>query len=895
MRKTLIAMIIVVNVGLPGRSAHAQDGLLLDYVGSTRDASAILDVRSTNQGVLVPRVDIAVLGTAAPVTTPATGLLVWNTNATTGVGYHYWTGVAWVRLMTSNNTPSGSGTLNYVPKWTPNGLSLANSQIFDNGTSVGVGTASPAQKLHVNGGDIQLNDVVNVAGYRLKSYATGSSMWLLSGNTTDSKLVLSTSAHDWDRQVSFAYVPGTTGDAAGVFTLGQMEKNNASWTHGITRFLTNGTERMRIASNGNVGIGTIAPTSNLVQIHGASGIRISDPANVYRANLVFGNPANGWNSGIRVYDNGDAEMRIWHSNAAGQIVLATGYNGDQSAVMPTDGVFIDQNKVGIGYASPAAATGKLLVNGNVGIGTTTPNSMLTVRTATATANARTASLGNAIGDGNFELAVSRGSTVNASGETTTHIGQAYNGGTITEGIRFFRGGGATDGAMAFVTNNGTERVRILSNGSVGIGTTGPQSLLHVRGGKVFVNQLANNTQTANYAAADLVIGDNTTTRNGYGGTNGSHIFLQSVDKSTITALDESNNLGQIAYQNLRWTIGENIGWGAQSIRLPVLGAGYVKSDASGVLSSGAIAAGDLPSHTHPWNQVTAKPSPWLDAANLIEDNHNFNNSKPSGFYQSSVAANAPGSNWYNMINVRHSNTSNDHGFQIAASYYNEKIWTRTYQGGTGANNGTYTPWAELLSSRSTSNSNWTISSDMAFSPDDISGHSTLSGDDSYVNVNMPFSIRINDVDHSAITISTNGWVAFGTLSSSIITTGCLPNSSFSVPLLAWYMRDLVTIGTNIRYLTVGSAPNRTFIVDFEAYAYGAGSGDRVRGQVQIHETSSMISVKYRDTHNTMNGQNGVIGFQMAGGASAKAFPITCLGKVMDDNRPSEGWSVSPLR
>lgn len=44
---------------------------------------------------------------------------------------------------------SGSGTLNYVPKWTPNGTTIGNSQIFDDGTFVGVGTNTPARKLHV--------------------------------------------------------------------------------------------------------------------------------------------------------------------------------------------------------------------------------------------------------------------------------------------------------------------------------------------------------------------------------------------------------------------------------------------------------------------------------------------------------------------------------------------------------------------------------------------------------------------------------------------------------------------------------------------------------------------------------------------------------------------------
>ena len=84
-------------------------------------------------------------------------------------------------------------------------------------------------------------------------------------------------------------------------------------------------------------------------------------------------------------------------------------------------------------------------------------------------------------------------------------------------------------------------------------------------------------------------------------------------------------------------------------------------------------------------------------ANKINDLSNANNSVPCGFYQYSSGSNYPTTGtWYNLLNVRHSNTANDHGFQIAASYYDENIWTRTYKGGTGNNDGTYTTWRRLF-------------------------------------------------------------------------------------------------------------------------------------------------------------------------------------------------------
>lgn len=79
---------------------------------TTPDASSALEVTSTNQGVLVPRIALTATNVAAPVTTPATSLLVYNT-ATAGTvpnnvtpGYYYWDGSQWARL----NTGSGSAS-----------------------------------------------------------------------------------------------------------------------------------------------------------------------------------------------------------------------------------------------------------------------------------------------------------------------------------------------------------------------------------------------------------------------------------------------------------------------------------------------------------------------------------------------------------------------------------------------------------------------------------------------------------------------------------------------------------------------------------------------------------------------------------------------------------------
>jgi len=54
-------------------------------------------------------------------------------------------------------------------------------------------------------------------------------------------------------------------------------------------------------------------------------------------------------------------------------------------------------------------------------------------------------------------------------------------GQLNSAINFYRGSATTGGFITFATNNGTEAMRIAPNGSVGIGTANPQSLLSVEG------------------------------------------------------------------------------------------------------------------------------------------------------------------------------------------------------------------------------------------------------------------------------------------------------------------------------------------------------------------------------------------------------------------------------
>ena len=81
---------------------------------TTPDASSMLEVKSSSKGFLPPRVALTASNSAAPVTTPATGLLVYNTALAgsspydVAPGYYFWNGAAWVKLAESNSTKASA-------------------------------------------------------------------------------------------------------------------------------------------------------------------------------------------------------------------------------------------------------------------------------------------------------------------------------------------------------------------------------------------------------------------------------------------------------------------------------------------------------------------------------------------------------------------------------------------------------------------------------------------------------------------------------------------------------------------------------------------------------------------------------------------------------------------
>jgi hypothetical protein len=140
---------------------------------TTPGASALLELSSTTQGLLAPRMTST---QRTAISSPATGLLVYQTDASTqGIGFYFYNGSAWVPFSTNNGGWGLRGNTGITPPATPvtygtstfgateNFLGTTDAQPLTLGTNnrermrilssgfIGIGTAAPSMLLDVRG------------------------------------------------------------------------------------------------------------------------------------------------------------------------------------------------------------------------------------------------------------------------------------------------------------------------------------------------------------------------------------------------------------------------------------------------------------------------------------------------------------------------------------------------------------------------------------------------------------------------------------------------------------------------------------------------------------------------------------------------------------------------
>jgi len=97
---------------------------------NTPDASAILDLTATDMGLLIPRVTlVGVSNGTNPISSPATGLLVYNSAGVLATGFYYWDGSQWVQV-----GAAGSSCVTLDEAYDCGGSGAGDSITADNGS-----------------------------------------------------------------------------------------------------------------------------------------------------------------------------------------------------------------------------------------------------------------------------------------------------------------------------------------------------------------------------------------------------------------------------------------------------------------------------------------------------------------------------------------------------------------------------------------------------------------------------------------------------------------------------------------------------------------------------------------------------------------------------------------
>jgi len=139
-------------------------------------------------------------------------------------------------------------------------------------------------------------------------------------------------------------------------------------------------------------------------------------------------------------------------------------------------------------------------------------------------------------------------------------------------------------------------------------------------------------------------------------------------------------------------------------------------------------------------------------------------------------------------------------------------------------------------------------SSITFAPQAAPANTVTLADDDVTTVNMGMTFEYYCNSFTTITISSNGWVSFNpyaagqsTSLNATIPNGADPNNLIA---LAWDDLDPGSGGT-ISYGLTGTAPNRTFVVDYSNVPH-FGSTSTISSQLILYEGTNIIEIHSSD-------------------------------------------------
>jgi hypothetical protein len=476
MKKALLIVVATLSFGY----ANAQ--MKLGTNPTTTNSNALLEMETTNKGLLLPRVALTSTISFAPLTAHVAGMAVYNT-ATAGdvtPGYYFDNGTKWVKLsdasalqlttgaaagkvltsdaagnatwqtpsggaagwaLTGNTATTGTAGTNFI------GTTDAQDVVFKtSGTERARVLSVPnaaKEIMTLTGGDANINGVT--VGQGLGSGNTNTAV----GNSANTGLAANASVFNTSvGYQAFQTSLGSSNTAVGYQALQKVNltlNNAASNNTAIGKNAMTGGASGTDANFGNTGIGSTALEAITdAQYNTATGYQALNALTTGDNNVAYGHQAGNT-----------------LTTGSGNIVIG------KNAQVPTA---IADNQLCIG--NTLYGTGVGTATAKIGIGTASPAGLLDVRSNIASTLARSVFKN----DG----ATSRQDVqIGATGAGDLYVGVDASGSLFGAGVKAYLDNRTT--GRLVLGSGGIEQLTILADGKVGISTNAPAAKLDVAG------------------------------------------------------------------------------------------------------------------------------------------------------------------------------------------------------------------------------------------------------------------------------------------------------------------------------------------------------------------------------------------------------------------------------